>query len=71
MKQLGLDDSGFVKQPKKTRKAQFLAEMDRVVPWSRLVAPHYPKPGKRSGPRKLDRPISASPGQAASLAADS
>jgi IS5 family transposase len=57
MKQLGLDDSSFVKQPKKTRKAQFLAEMDRVVPWSRLIAliePHYPKPGKGRRPIALD-----------------
>ena len=57
MKQLGLDDSGFMKQPKKTRKAQFLSEMDRVVPWSRLIAliePHYPKPGKGRRPIALD-----------------
>ncbi len=27
MKQLGLNDSGFSKHPKKTRKAQFLVEM--------------------------------------------
>ena len=48
MKQLGLDDSSLVKHPKKTRKAQFLDEMNQVVPWSRLVAliePYYPKPG--------------------------
>jgi IS5 family transposase len=57
MKQLGLDDSGFVKHPKKTRKGQFLAEMNQVVPWSRLVAliePHYPKPGKGRRPIPLE-----------------
>jgi len=32
MKQLGLNDSGFVKRPKKIRKARFLDEIDRVVP---------------------------------------
>jgi hypothetical protein len=33
---------------KVTRRELFLAEMDAVVPWTRLVAliePHYPKPG--------------------------
>jgi transposase, IS5 family len=57
MKQLGLNDSGFVKHPKKTRKAQFLAEMNQVVPWSRLVAliePYYPKPGNGRRPIPLE-----------------
>ena len=37
--------------------AQFLSEMDRVVPWSRLTAliePHYPKPGKGRRPIALE-----------------
>jgi IS5 family transposase len=36
---------GFSLSVRKTRKAIFLDQMDRVVPWSRLVdliAPHYP-----------------------------
>jgi IS5 family transposase len=36
---------GFSLSVRKTRKAIFLEQMDRVVPWSRLVdliAPHYP-----------------------------
>ncbi len=36
---------GFSLSVRKTRKATFLEQMDRVVPWSRLVdliAPHYP-----------------------------
>ena len=36
---------GFFLSVRKTRKAIFLEQMDRVVPWSRLVdliAPHYP-----------------------------
>ena len=43
MKQLGL---GLNLSTKKTRKREFLEEMERVVPWAALVqivAPHYPK----------------------------
>ncbi|MCL5062103.1 MAG: hypothetical protein M1443_02690 [Nitrospirae bacterium] len=46
MKQLGLSDRGFAKRPKTTRKEQFLAEMEVVMPWTRLcerIEPHYPK----------------------------
>ena len=37
---------------KVTRREQFLAEMEAVVPWSRLlalIAPHYPKAGPKGG----------------------
>jgi IS5 family transposase len=37
---------------KVTRREQFLAEMDAVVPWGRLLAliePHYPKVGPKGG----------------------
>ena len=37
---------------KQTRREKFLAEMDAVVPWARLltlIAPHYPKVGPRGG----------------------
>jgi hypothetical protein len=37
---------------KVTRREQFLAEMDAVVPWMRLQAliePHYPKAGLKGG----------------------
>jgi IS5 family transposase len=40
-----LADAGFEKHRKVTRREQFLAEMDTVVPWAKLVAliePHYP-----------------------------
>jgi IS5 family transposase len=40
-----LATAGFAIKSKVTRRAQFLAEMDKVVPWSRLIAviePHYP-----------------------------
>ena len=44
-KQMTLATAGFAIKTKVTRRAQFLAEMDKVVPWSRLLAviePHYP-----------------------------
>jgi IS5 family transposase len=37
---------------KQTRREKFLAEMEAVVPWSRLLAliePHYPKAGPKGG----------------------
>jgi len=37
---------------KVTRREQFLAEMDAVEPWTRLlglIAPHYPKAGAKGG----------------------
>ncbi|EPX83584.1 IS5 family transposase [Salipiger mucosus] len=37
---------------KQTRREKFLAEMDSVVPWTRLLAliePHYPKVGPKGG----------------------
>ena len=44
MKQMTLASGGFEKHGKTTRRAQFLADMNRVVPWSNLCAliePHY------------------------------
>ena len=46
MKQLSLTDS-FEKHRKKTRKEQFLEDMDRIIPWQGLVdaiTPFYPNP---------------------------
>lgn len=43
MRQLGL---GINLSTKKTRKREFLEEMERVVPWGvllQIVGPHYPK----------------------------
>lgn len=59
MKQRSLAESEFVKKPKATRRQVFLAEMDRVVPWARLLAliePHYPKVGAKGGrpPKPLE-----------------
>jgi transposase, IS5 family len=45
-KQVTLTGTGFEKFSKTTRRAQFLAEMERVVPWAELCAlvePVYPK----------------------------
>jgi hypothetical protein len=33
MKQLSLSTTGFEKAPLRTRRREFLEEMDRVVPW--------------------------------------
>lgn len=44
--------SEYARKKKTTRREKFLAEMERVVPWGRLVAliePHYPA-GKRGRP---------------------
>src|SRR5690349_5907046 len=44
-KQMTLATVGFALKTKVTRRARFLAEMDKVVPWARLLAviePHYP-----------------------------
>jgi hypothetical protein len=49
MKQLTLATAGFDRYGKTTRRAAFLAEMERAVPWPALCAliePFYPRPGK-------------------------
>ncbi len=57
MKQLSLAKTGFLpKRSKVTRKAEFLAEMNTVVPWSRLerlIEPIYPKTGRCRRPTPL------------------
>ncbi len=50
--------TGFKNYSKQTRRAEFLAEMERVVPWAELVVliePHYPKPGNGRPPVGLER----------------
>lgn len=42
----------FANKKKTTRREKFLARMEEVIPWARLLAviePHYPK-GKRGRP---------------------
>lgn len=54
MRQLSLASQGsFEKYRKKTRREEFLEEMDRTMPWSELellVEPHYPKQGNGRPP---------------------
>ena len=52
MKQMSLSESGFERKTKRTRKREFLDEMNLVVPWAELVsliAPHAPQPGTKGG----------------------
>jgi IS5 family transposase len=56
MKQMTFAALGFGRFAKTTRKAVFLEEMDKVVPWARLCAliePHYPKAGNGRPPISL------------------
>src|SRR6266705_4371186 len=50
--------TGFERYGKKTRRGQFLEEMEQVVPWAKLCAlvePHYPKPGNGRRPVGVER----------------
>jgi len=60
LKQIPLTMIGYFEKGKKTKREQFLAEMDQVLPWRRLVAliePHYPKASPAGGrpPLPLER----------------
>src|SRR6185437_12177503 len=58
MKQLTLATAGFERYAKMTRRAAFLGEMERVVPWSALCAliePFYPKSGNGRPPIGVER----------------
>jgi IS5 family transposase len=60
MKQISFAMTGYLDKGKKTRREQFLAEMEQVVPWARLCAliePHYPKGSAAGGrpPLPLER----------------
>ena len=58
MKQLTLATAGFERYGKTTRRAAFLAEMERVVPWPALcglIEPVYPKPGNDRPPVGVER----------------
>ena len=49
---------GFEKHAKQTRRAEFLAQMEIVVPWRELIAeiePFYPKAGNGRPPVGLER----------------
>jgi len=52
--------TGFERYTKKTRRAQFLEEMEQVVPWAKLCAlikPHYPKEGNGRPPVGVERMV--------------
>ena len=49
---------GFEKHGRTTRKAEFLARMERLMPWAEfcaLIEPHYPKAGNGRPPVGLER----------------
>lgn len=53
-----LASSGFERYAKTTRRAAFLAEVDRVVPWAGLCAliePFYPKAGNGRPPKPIEQ----------------
>src|SRR5690606_37297029 len=55
-KQLTLGE-GFEKYAKTTKRAQFLSDMDRIIPWGDLgdlIAPAYPVVGNGRPPRELE-----------------
>jgi transposase, IS5 family len=50
--------TGFERYTKKTRRAEFLEEMEQVVPWRQLCAlvePHYPQAGQGRPPVGVER----------------
>lgn len=58
MKQTTFESLAWKHKGKVTRREQFLAEMDAVIPWkslSGLIEPHYPKAGNGTQPMPLER----------------
>lgn len=58
MKQTTFASLAWKSKGKVTRRERFLAEMNAVIPWSRLLAliePHYPKAGKGTQPLPMER----------------
>ena len=53
MKQTSFASAEYAMKKKRTRREKFLAEMERIVPWARLIAviePLYPKSGRVGRP---------------------
>lgn len=48
MKQMSLGENGFERKTKRTRKREFLDEMNLVVPWAELVALIAPHADRKS-----------------------
>ena len=58
IKQQTFASAAWSRKGKVTRRERFLAEMDAVIPWSRLlglIEPHYPNSGKGRPPHDLER----------------
>ena len=58
MKQTTFASVAWEKKGKITRRERFLAEMDAVIPWSRLltlIEPHYPKAGNGTQPKPMEQ----------------
>lgn len=58
MKQTTFASAAWSMKGKTTRRERFLAEMNAVMPWAKLVAliePHYPKAGNGRQPMPLER----------------
>jgi IS5 family transposase len=58
MKQTTFASLSWAHKGKVTRRERFLAEMDAVIPWERLLAliePHYPKAGQGTQPLPMER----------------
>jgi IS5 family transposase len=58
MQQTTFASAAWNHKGKVTRRERFLAEMDAVIPWSRLLAliePHYPKAGSGRQPHPMQR----------------
>src|SRR5215831_14708731 len=58
MRQTTLAAAGFERYAKTTRRAAFLDEMERVVPWPALcalIASYYPKAGNGRPPIGMER----------------
>jgi len=58
MKNLSFASLAYENKKKKTRREQFLAEMDQVIPWQELIQiieKYYPKAGNGRQPMHLER----------------
>ena len=58
MKQTTFASAAWNHKGRVTRRERFLAEMDAVIPWARLlglIEPHYPKAGSGTQPLPLER----------------
>ena len=58
MKQTTFESLAWANKGKLTRREQFLAEMDAVIPWGKLlqlIEPFYPKAGNGTQPIPMER----------------